>query len=188
MFFDGHAEHPGRGLAVQILALFERCQGGCFSGEPGNHAGFDRGVVGDDESAPSTGDERCPDQLGQRVGHRVVEQFESVEVALPGEGASLVEVGQVVSGQVLHLDEASGEPSGAASPVELDEATRPPVRACDVVHGLVLFHRRFRQVAAQLQDFFDLARGGVEGVLNLGLRQGRQLATVGGESFLQLDR
>ncbi|OFK29407.1 hypothetical protein HMPREF2822_03860 [Corynebacterium sp. HMSC062E11] len=149
---------------------------------PGDDTGFNRGVVNDDESASGAGDERCPDQLAECVCHGVVEQFKGVEVALSGEGAGLVEVGQVVSGQVLDLDEASDEPAGASRSIELDKAAYPPVRVSDVVHGLVLLHRGFRQVTAQLQDFFDLARGGLEGGFDISLHQGRYLAAVGGET------
>lgn len=173
VFFDGDAEHAARGLAVEVFAVAEGCQGGCFSGEPGDDASFNRGVVGDDESASGAGDERCPDQLGQRVWHRVVEQFKGVEVALPGEGAGLVEVGQVVTGQVLDLDEASGEPSGASRSIELDKAACPTVRACDVMHRLVLLHRGFCEIAAQLQHFTHHAGGGVEGGLDVGFCEGR---------------
>ena len=80
MFFDGDAEHARRGLAVQILALFKRCQGSCFSGEPGDDTDFNREVVSDDEPASGVGDERGTDQLAQGVWHGVVEQFERVEV------------------------------------------------------------------------------------------------------------
>lgn len=100
----------------------------------------------------------------------------------------MVEVGQVVTGQILNLDEASGESAGASCSIELDKAACPTVRACDVMHRLELLHRAFREVAAQLQDFFDLARGVFEGGFDISLRQGRHLAAVGCELFLQLDR
>lgn len=107
---------------------------------------------------------------------------------MSGVGSGSIEVGQVISGQVLDLDEASGEPAGASRSIELDEAACPTIRACDVMYRLVLLHRGFRQVTAQLQDFFDLARGGVEGCFDIGLRKGIDVAAVGGEPFLQLDR
>ena len=82
------------------------------------------------------------------------------------------------------MDEASGESAGASCAVELDEASCPPIAACDVVHGLVLLHAGFCEVSAQLQHFPHDTRRGVEGGFNISLRQGWRLATVGGESFL----
>jgi len=86
VFFDGDAEHARRGLTVGVFAVAEGLEGGCFSGEPGDDTGFNRVVVGDDESVSGAGDERGTDQLAQGVGHRVVKQFKGGEVALSGEG------------------------------------------------------------------------------------------------------
>lgn len=138
VFGDGGAEHAGGGFAVDVFASCEGCQGAGFSGEPGDDAGFDRGEVSDDEPVTGGGDEGGPHELAEHVGHGRVEQLEGFEVAGAGKLAGLVQVGHVVAGQVVDLDEAACEPAGASCPVELDQAPGAAVDAAGVLHGLVL--------------------------------------------------
>lgn len=142
-------------------------------------------VVGDNEPAPRCRDGRGTGQLAQGVGHRVVEKLQSIKVALPDEGPGGIEVEQVVARQSLYLDKVSGKPPGTPRPVELDEATRSPVRARDVAHSQILLRARFREIPAQLEDFFDRASGGVEGSFDISLRQRVDPAAVGGQPVLQ---
>ena len=66
-----------------------------------------------------------------------MQKLKCLEVACSDERSCLVKIRQIVPGEVLDLDEASGETSGASCAVELDQPTCSTVAACDVLHGLV---------------------------------------------------
>ena len=59
-----------------------------------------------------------------------MQKLKCLEVACSDERSGLVKIRQIVPGEVLDLDEASGETSGASCAVELDEAACPTARFC----------------------------------------------------------
>ena len=67
MYFDRDAEHPARGLAVEVFTFTEGLQGAGFAGEPCQDSGFDCTEVGDDEAVDLTGNERGANELAQGV-------------------------------------------------------------------------------------------------------------------------
>lgn len=141
MFFDWNAEHARCGFAVEVFARAEGLEGGCFSGEPGDDPRFDCREVGDNESTSLAGDKRGANELAERVGHGLVQKLKCLEVACSDEASGLVEIRQIVPGEVLDLDEASGVASGTSCSVELDESACSAVAACNKLHGLVFLHR-----------------------------------------------
>lgn len=139
VLFHGDTEHPARGLAIQILALLKRIEGGGFSGEPSYHAGFDRRKIRNHKAMPLGWDERGADQLGQSVRNGLVEQLDRIKQPTSHEAASLSQVLEVVARQVLDLDQAACESAGASRAVKLDQPASTPITPGDVLHRLILF-------------------------------------------------
>ena len=149
---------------------------------------LDRGEVGHHEPVPVGGDESGADQLAKGVENGVVEQLDHIKVSGPHETSGLGQVGQVVAGQVLDLDEVASETPGVPCPVELEEPPPAPITTCHMLHRLVLFHRRLRELTAQLEDFTHLTSSGVERARDFVFRQRLQGRAMGDKPVLELDR
>lgn len=162
MLVNGDTKHARGGLAVQIHSISEGLKSGGLTCKPGNHPCLDRREVGQHEPVLVSGDKRSADELGEGVGYRVVEQLDRINVSDTHEFSGLGQVGQVVAGQVVDLNQAACKPASAPCPIELEETPPTTITTCHVLLRLVLLHRRLRELATQLQDLAHLAGSRVE--------------------------
>ena len=64
-------------------------------------------------------------------------------------------------GQILHLDNASGPPTGPVGTVELKHPTSTTIGADCLFHRLILLDRRLGQLLPEKEDFLELCRSGL---------------------------
>ena len=80
----------------------------------GEYAGFNGGIIADNEFIPPAGDEGCPDQLGERIRDVRIQKFYHFIISGADELAGLCKVGYVVLWKVLQLDEPAQRPERLA--------------------------------------------------------------------------
>ena len=89
-------KHAAGGLAVDITTIVEHVHAPLFPGEKAEHTRLDGGEVRHREFESLRGDERCSHQLGQHLRHGIIQQRESVIVALAHQLPRLLQIGHLV--------------------------------------------------------------------------------------------
>ena len=98
----GGSEHLAGGGGVNVLAPAEGVQQGSVLGQVGQHAQFDLGVVGRQETAAGVGDESPPHLPAQFGADGYVLQVGFAAADASGGGAGLVIGGMDAPGAVVH--------------------------------------------------------------------------------------
>ena len=114
-------EHLAGRSAVDVTTLGEYFLPPLLPGDPGDDPRFDGRKVRHEEAAPRLGDEGGADQLREHQRDGVVEQLQGVKVPIPHQRPGLLQIGQVVLREVLHLDEPPSKSAGSVGSIKLDQ-------------------------------------------------------------------
>ena len=107
MFHHGHPKHlAGRGT-VDVLSGGKGCGFPLLSGHPGNDPCLNGREVRDHKLHPLTGHKGGPNQLGQHIRHRIIEQLQCLVVPLAHHLPGFRKVRQMVLGKILQLYESA---------------------------------------------------------------------------------
>ena len=141
VLFNGDAEHLACGCAVNVAAVLEHLQPPFLPGKPCNHPGLNGGKVRHDEFPAVLRHKRRSDELRERVGDILVEQFQSVIIPALHQCPCLRQVRDMVLRQVLKLDYASAVPPGAIGSIKLEHPMRAAVGTYRILHRRVFLDR-----------------------------------------------
>ena len=186
MFFDRDVEHCACGCAVDIAVIAEHVNPPFLPGEEREHASLYCGEIRHDELMAGFRDKGGADELGECVRYAVIQDAHAFIVPEPDEGAGFRQVGHVVLGEVLQLDDPAGPSAAAVCAVELEHAPCPAVRADSVLHRLVFFDGGFCELLAETEDVCDVPGRGLEEPGNGFLVKGFGIHALAGEPFLHL--
>ena len=107
VLFYRHTEHLTGRLAIDIAALPEQFHAPFFARKPCKHPGLNRAEVGHEECAALPGYKGSADQLGQHIQGGIVEQAHSIVVTGADERPCLFQIGHLVLGQILQLNQSA---------------------------------------------------------------------------------
>ncbi len=153
MLFHRHAKHFGSGAAVNVAALSKDVQHPVFASQPRDNAGFNRGKVAHVESVARCGYKGRTDQFTKYVGRVAVVIGKFFQIAALYQAAGVVQAGQVVLRQVLHLHQATGPAASPGGAIKLQQAVYTSVVAYAFQHSRILLTAGFGHILAQLDKF-----------------------------------
>ena len=123
VLLDRHPEHGTGAGTVNVAALSKDLLTPRFAGKPCNDAGFNSTEVGNEELGTFPWNKGGTDKLAERIRDILIQKLNCIEVAGAHQPTGLLQVGQMILRQVLHLDKATGPAARSVSTIELEHPT-----------------------------------------------------------------